>query len=68
MTASNTPTIIVETIQLILAPVVMITACALLLNSLGARYSGLSNRLQTLAKDRLTLLDNAAQSKISPIQ
>ena len=46
----------VETIQLILAPVVMISSCGLLLLGLGTRYGNVSNRLRSLAHERLDLL------------
>jgi len=45
-----------EIIQFILAPVVMITACALLLNSLGSRYATVANRLRSLGHERFELL------------
>ena len=50
----------VETIQLILAPVVMITSCALLLNNIGGRYLALTNRLRSLARERLDLVSQSA--------
>jgi uncharacterized membrane protein (DUF485 family) len=42
-------------IQLIIAPVVIVTACALLVNGLQARYTILIDRLRALARDRLDL-------------
>ncbi len=50
-----------EIIQFILAPVVMITACALLLNSLGSRYAALSTRLRSLSHERFELLQTPKQ-------
>ena len=50
----------IETIQLILAPVVMITSCALLLNNIGGRYLALTNRLRSLARERLDLVSQSA--------
>ncbi|MBN8590295.1 MAG: DUF2721 domain-containing protein [Anaerolineae bacterium] len=46
---------ITATIQLIIAPVVIVTACALLVNGLLTRYTLLIDRLRALAKDRLDL-------------
>lgn len=43
-------------IQVIIAPVVMITSCAILLQGLLSRFSGISDRLQILANQRLELL------------
>jgi hypothetical protein len=42
-------------IQLVIAPVVIVTACALLVNGLQARYTILIDRLRALARDRLEL-------------
>jgi type IV secretory pathway VirB6-like protein len=50
------PLTTLEMIQFILAPVVMITACALLLNSLGSRYTTVMNRLRSLSHERFDLL------------
>lgn len=47
---------IARTIQLILAPVVMVSACAILLNGLLTRYASINDRLRTLARERLDLL------------
>ena len=47
---------IARTIQLILAPVVMVSACALLLNGLLARYGSINDHLRNLARERLDLL------------
>jgi len=51
-----------EMIQFILAPVVMITACALLLNSIGTRYATLTNRLRSLGHERFDLLQQVNPS------
>lgn len=45
-----------RTIQLILAPVVMVTACGILVNGLIGRYTNITNRLRTMAHERLELL------------
>ncbi len=47
---------IAKTIQIIIAPVVMITACAILLGGLHGRYASISSRLRTMAYERLELL------------
>ncbi|MBM0745332.1 DUF2721 domain-containing protein (plasmid) [Phormidium sp. CLA17] len=46
---------IVKAISLILAPVVMITACAILQNGLIAHYSGISNHLRSVNQEILSL-------------
>lgn len=45
-----------QIIQFILAPVVMITSCALVLNGLLARYAAINDRLRLMAHERLELL------------
>lgn len=47
---------VARTIQLIIAPVVLITACAIIQNGLLGWYSGLSQRMRSLAHERLDLL------------
>jgi hypothetical protein len=54
---------VARTIQLILAPVVMVTACAILLGSLQTRYGAINDRLRIMARERLELL---MQSRASP--
>jgi hypothetical protein len=44
-----------RTIQLILAPVVMVTACGILLNGMLSHYSAINDRLRALARERLGL-------------
>ena len=41
-----------KTIQLILAPVVMVTACGLLLNGMLAHYTAINSRIRTLVAER----------------
>ena len=48
---------LVKTINLIIAPVVMITACGIMLNGLMARYSWLSDRSRSVYQERLGLLE-----------
>ena len=47
---------VAHTIQLILAPAVMITACGLMLNSLVARYGTINDRIRNMSRERLDLL------------
>jgi len=51
---------IIRTISLILAPVVMITSCAIFLNGLLSRYDSISARMRTVHHERLELLENLA--------
>ena len=44
-----------KTIQLILAPVVMVTACGVLLNGMLAHYAAINDRVRTLVAERLGL-------------
>lgn len=50
-------------IQLILAPVVMITSCALVLGGLLGRYAAVNDRLRTMARERLDLLRPTADAQ-----
>jgi hypothetical protein len=50
---------VVQTIQFILAPVVMINACAVVLNGLLARYAVIDDRLRAMTHERLDLLRGA---------
>ena len=45
-----------KTIQLILAPVVLVTACAIMTTGLLARYAAINDRLRAIARERLDLL------------
>jgi hypothetical protein len=45
-----------KTIQLILAPVVMVTACGILLTGMLAHYSSINDRIRALAAERLGLV------------
>lgn len=46
-----------RTIQLILAPVVMITACAIMLTGLLSRFAAINDRLRTMTHERFDLLN-----------
>jgi len=48
---------IIRTISLILAPVVMITGCAIILNGLFTRYEAISVRMRGMHRERLELLE-----------
>jgi hypothetical protein len=48
---------LVKTINLIIAPVVMITACGIMLNGLMIRYSWLSDRSRSVDQERLGLVE-----------
>jgi hypothetical protein len=45
-----------RTIQLILAPVVMVSACSILVGGLQAHYMAINDRLRAMARERLDLL------------
>jgi hypothetical protein len=47
---------VTQTIQLILAPVVMVTACAILSGGLIQRYAAINDRLRAMARERLDIL------------
>jgi hypothetical protein len=48
---------LIKTINLIIAPVVMVTACGIMLNGLMVRYSWLSDRSRSVYRERLDLLE-----------
>lgn len=47
---------VTSTIQLILAPVVMLTACSLVLNGQFNQYISINNRLREMTRERLGLI------------
>ena len=55
---------VTHTIQLILAPVVMVTACGLMLNSLVARYGSINDRIRGMSRERLDLLRKMSTSHL----
>jgi hypothetical protein len=57
---------IIQTIQLIIAPVVMVTACALLINGTLGRYAAVNDRLRLLARERLDLLRRDGDARLAP--
>ena len=61
---------IIRTISLILAPVVMITSCAILLNGLLTRYESVSARMRAMHRERLELLQglgNTTSGVVPPV-
>lgn len=57
---------VARTIQLILAPVVMVSACAILATGLLARYAVINDRLRALARERLDLIRTAEKNMDNP--
>jgi len=53
---------IARTIQLILAPVVMVTACAITLGALLGHYQAVNDRLRAMGRERLDLLRSGVQA------
>jgi hypothetical protein len=51
---------ITRTIQLILAPVVMVSACAIFVSGLLSHYEAINGRMRTMARERLELLRGSA--------
>ena len=47
-----------QTIQIILAPVVMVTTCSIMLGGLLTHYAEINTRLRAMARERLDLLRN----------
>jgi hypothetical protein len=56
---------IIRTISLILAPVVMITSCAILLNGILTRYESVSARMRAMHLERLELLERLGHTDAS---
>ena len=59
---------IAQTIQLIIAPVVLITACMLFQNGILVRYSSIGQRIRLLAHERLELLKSGKSDDIFKIE
>jgi hypothetical protein len=45
-----------QTIQIILAPVVMVTSCAILIGGMLTHYAAINDRLRNMTRERLSLL------------
>ncbi len=62
---------IARTIQFILAPAVMVNACAVMLGGLLAHYAAINQRLRGMARERLEVLRNQpdpiAQERLSEL-
>jgi hypothetical protein len=50
------PEVIIGTIQIILAPAVMVTSCAILQGAILGHYTGINQRLRAMAQERLQIL------------
>jgi hypothetical protein len=57
---------IIQTIQLVIAPAVMITACAILLAGIQSRYAAVNDRLRLLARERLDLFRRDDDTRLAP--
>lgn len=53
---------IAHIIQSILAPVVMVTACAIIVGGIMSHYQAVNDRLRTLARERLDLLREPSEA------
>jgi len=53
---------ITRTIQLILAPVVMLSACAIFVGGLLSHYEAINARMRSMARERLELLRTSLES------
>ena len=53
---------VVNIIQLIVAPAVMVTTCAILLGGMQGHYAAVNDRLRAMARERLDLLLGSGQS------
>jgi hypothetical protein len=51
-----TTTVVFRTIQFSLAPVVMITSCAIIIGGIQVRYGAISDRMRIMARERLQLV------------
>jgi hypothetical protein len=54
---------VARTIQFILAPVVMVTSCAILVGGLLQRYAAINDRMRLMTRERFDLLRAAKTSK-----
>src|SRR5215213_5192276 len=55
---------VVRNVQIILAPVVLMTVCAILVQAILGRYAVINDRLRTLARERLDLVAGGGGSEI----
>ena len=61
------PEMVTRTIQLIIAPVVMITSCCILTTGLLAHYSSIGERLHEMVRERAQLLRGAGAGERSEL-
>ncbi len=61
------PEAVSRTISLIIAPAVMISACAILLGGLLSRYSSINDRLRSMVRERLDLLSAVDEADLGPV-
>lgn len=59
---------VTQTIQLILAPAVMINACGLLLLGISNKFSSVLNRIRLLNDEKRTLMRRAADRELLPLE
>jgi uncharacterized membrane protein (DUF485 family) len=55
-----------RTIQLILAPVVMVSAASIFVSGLLAHYQAINDRVRALVRERFDLLANASLGRLTP--
>jgi hypothetical protein len=59
---------VIQVIQLILAPGVMINACGLLLLGISNKFTSVLNRIRALTDEKRKIILNASQREFSPIE
>ena len=59
---------VIQVIQLILAPGVMISACGLLLLGINNKFTSVLNRIRALTEEKRKLMLNAAEREFHPIE
>jgi hypothetical protein len=59
---------VIQVIQLILAPGVMISACGLLLLGISNKFTSVLNRIRALTEEKRKLMLNASQREFYPIE
>lgn len=59
---------VIQAIQLILAPAVMINACGLLLLGISNKYSSLFNRIRLLTDEKRDLLKQQTERPLHPLE
>jgi hypothetical protein len=59
---------VIQVIQLILAPGIMINACGLLLLSISNKFTSVLNRIRALTEEKRKLMLNASQREFYPIE